>query len=469
MSRGHGRGGQELCWSGAKRLAVACLACIPLPSPSQPIHAEPIHGEPANAIEASPAQPAAQEHRGETKSSSLETHSSSANVAFANAFSLNGWIKPPEWLDLQLRLQAQPLANPRGGLEQSASWMQQLTLDLQLGPGLRKPLAEWREGDHWRGHLELGLFSGQPNWWQQIGAAFPLQATASPNGLWLTEASVERRPGTGGLALKAGLFALDPDWVTAPVLNAYVHSALDNSLNLNVTGLPINPAVAPGLQVSWTPGADGQWGSWQLGGFWLDPVDELAGLFGVNPGLAEVRGSAQLLQWRYQRLPGWRQAHTLLAHPGGPVPRLLPPPLLQLGGLAVLSDHAGGSTAAFTGSLTAAVPLPLGLDNRLWLGVNAGQEHSSNKVPLFLAGGWLSQGPLPGRPRDVLAIGYGRSRLNPQLVSGRHPHEAVLELNYSWQLNQHLSLQPVLQLILSPDGRNAAPILATGLGLNLRF
>jgi porin len=151
------------------------------------------------------------------------------------------------------------------------------------------------------------------------------------------------------------------------------------------------------------------------------------------------------------------------------VPRLLPPPLLQLGGLAVLSDHAGGSTAAFTGSLTATVPLPLGLDNRLWLGVNAGQERSSNKVPLFLAGGWLSQGPLPGRPRDVLAIGYGRSRLNPQLVSGRHPHEAVLELNYSWQLNQHLSLQPVLQLILHPGGRNAASILATGLGLNLRF
>ncbi|MFM7513549.1 MAG: hypothetical protein ACKO3F_09340 [Cyanobium sp.] len=27
----------------------------------------------------------------------------------------------------------------------------------------------------------------------------------------------------------------------------------------------------------------------------------------------------------------------------------------------------------------------------------------------------------------------------------------------------------MLQLILSPDGRNAAPILATGLGLNLRF
>jgi len=138
-----------------------------------------------------------------------EADPASLNAASANAFSLNGWIKPPEWLDLQLRLDAQPLANPSGGMEQSASWMQQLTLDLKLGPGLDRPLAEWRESDHWRGHLELGLFSGQPSWWHQIGAAFPLQATASPQGLWLTKASVERRADRGELALKAGLFGLD--------------------------------------------------------------------------------------------------------------------------------------------------------------------------------------------------------------------------------------------------------------------
>jgi len=372
-----------------------------------------------------------------------------------------------------VELQAQPLANPSGGLQQSASWMQQLILDLELGTGLKKPPAEWREGDHWHGHLELTLVSGQPNWWQRIGAAVPLQATASANGLWLSEASVERRPGTGSLGLKVGVFSLDPDWVTAPVLNAYVHSALDDALNLNVNGVPLNPAVAPGVQLRWTPGTKGEWGSWQLGGFWLDPVNELAGLFGVNPGLPAAQGSAQLLQWRYERLPGWQQANTQLVHAGGPVPRQLPPPLLQLGGLRVSPSQDPRSTAALTGTVTLAAPLPVGLDNRLWLGVNAGQERSDNAVPLFLSGGWLNQGLLPGRPRDVLAIAYGHSRLNPQLWSAGNrqnsPHEAVLEVNYSWQVNQRLSLQPVLQLILHPDGRNASPILATGLGLNLSF
>lgn len=400
-------------------------------------------------------------------------------LGFSQHLSLEAQERPPEppppapWWKSKLELEAQPLTNPSGGLDQSASWMQQLTLDLELGTGVQKPAAQWREGDHWRAHLELSLFSGQPDWSERIGAAFPLQATASANGLWLTEASVERLPGTGSLGLKAGLFSLDPDWVTAPVLNAYVHSALNNALNLNVKGVPINPAVAPGMQLNWTPAADGRWGSWQLGGFWLDPVDELARLFGVNPGLPEVKGSAQLLQWRYQRLPGWQQAHTPLAHRNGAVPRQLPPPLLQLGGLLVNPGEEGSSTGVLTGTVTLATPLPLGLDNRVWLGVNAGQERPDNAVPLFLAGGWLSQGLLPGRPQDVLAIAYGRSRLDPwpQPSGGRRrsPHEAVLEVNYSWRVNQRLRLQPVLQLILQPDGRNAAPILATGLGLSLEF
>ena len=158
---------------------------------------------------------------------------------------------------------------------------------------------------------------GEPGWGERIGAAFPLQSTAHASGLWLTEASVERQPGTGSVGLKLGLFALNPDFIEAPVLNAYVHSALNNTLNLNVTGLPINPAIAPGVRLSWTPAADGRWGSWQAGSFWLDQIDELAGLLGVNPGLTPATGSLELLQWRFERLPGWQEARTALQHREG--------------------------------------------------------------------------------------------------------------------------------------------------------
>ncbi len=118
----------------------------------------------------------------------------------------------------------------------------------------------------------------------------PWQTAAQRQWLLALRGKRGTTPRQGNLELKVGLFALDPDWVSAPVLDAYVHSALDNSLNLNLDGVPLNPAVAPGVQVSWTPGGAGEWGTWQLGGFWLEPADELGGLFGVNPGLPASRG-----------------------------------------------------------------------------------------------------------------------------------------------------------------------------------
>ena len=110
------------------------------------------------------------------------------------------------WLDLDLNLQAQPLANPSGGERQGASWMQQLTLGATLGSGLAKEPQQWQEVDHWRTNLQLMLFSGDANYAESLGAAFPLQSTAHPTGLWLTEASVERQPGQGGIGVKAGVF-----------------------------------------------------------------------------------------------------------------------------------------------------------------------------------------------------------------------------------------------------------------------
>ena len=180
-----------------------------------------------------------------------------AQLIEANRYSLNEWIKPPEWLDMQLQLQAQPLGNPSGGTRQSASWMQQLSLNVVAGSGHTKPVQLWQEADHWRGHMQIMLFSGDPNYSQSIGAAFDLQYSSDPTGLWLTEASVERQMGGGPLAFKAGVLSIEPGFASAPVLDVYVHSALNNTLNLNVSGLPINPYIAPGLKLSWRPEAAG--------------------------------------------------------------------------------------------------------------------------------------------------------------------------------------------------------------------
>ena len=380
---------------------------------------------------------------------------------------LNGLLQLPGWLDVQLQLQAQPLANPAGGDRQSASWMQQLSLDVVAGPGLAKPIEQWSEADHWRSHVQLMLFSGDPNYGSTIGAGFPLQSTAHPTGLWLTEASLERQMGSGSVAFKAGVFSINPGFLEAPVLNAYVNSVLNNTLNLNVDVLPINPYAAPGLQVRWRPEPSGRWGEVRYGAFLLDPQYNLAALFGVDPDESQLNGHTQLLQWSFDRLPGAEALQQPIQREEQRIARQLPPPLLQISTGYLDNRSTGNLNGVLAATFTIAAPLPLGLDNRLWLGVNAGFEWDTNPVPLFLGGGWLSQGIISGRPLDVLALGVGSSRFSPRLSPGQSS-ETVLELNYSWLVNANLSLQPVLQLILNPDGSSADPILAMGLGLTLQ-
>jgi porin len=393
----------------------------------------------------------------------------SAPPPAADPPSLNRLLAVPGWVDLDLNLQAQPLGNPSGGSAQKGVWMQQLTLGATFSSGLSKPTDQWHEGDHWQTNLQLMLFSGDPQLNAAIGAAYPLQSTAHPTGLWLTEASLERRAGRGELAVKAGVFSLNPGFVSTPVLDQYVHSALNDTLNFSMEGLPINPYIAPGVELHWKPGGAGRYGEWRYAAFWIDAEQDLASLFGVNPDQGLSRGHLQILQWSTSRLPGAQAMEAPIQHRGESIDRQLPPPQLQLGGGYLDNLSSGNTNSALYGTLTLAPPLPLGLDNRLWLGVNSAVSGETNPVPLFLGGGWLSQGLLPGRPLDVLALGYGRSSFNSQLNPGLSA-EAVLELNYTVTLNANLSLQPVLQWVINPGGSGQLnDILAAGLQLQLQF
>ena len=399
-------------------------------------------------------------------------------VAPANTWpTLNSLLKAPQWLDLGLNIQSDGLGNPRGGSNKTTNWIQQTTLDASFSRGFGKDVALWKEVDHWEGHVELTLFSGTAGYGQSIGSAFPLTASDHPTGLWLTEASVSRAAGKGEVDLKAGVFSLNPGFIEAPVLNAYVNSEFNNTLNLNVTGLAINPFVAPGVELHWRPGTAGHantgdlgpYGEWRYGGFLLNPQNALASLFGVNPDQSQINGSMQLVQWSFDRLPGAKLLSQPIKRGQQTIARQLPPPLLQIGG-GYLNDQTNNSlTAGVASTLTLAVPTPLGIDNRMWLGLSRTGESANNPSPLFVSAGWLSQGVMPGRPLDVLALGLGRSRFNSEITTGLKP-ESLLELNYSAVVNSTLSLQPFLQWVINPGGTGTtANILALGLQLQLQF
>lgn len=370
-------------------------------------------------------------------------------------------IQLPRWIAFSVDLEAEPLANG-GGLGSNGAWSQQLTLGAAFSSGLGLEETRWREADHWTLNTQLMLFSGRANYAAVIGAAFPLQSTDHPSGLWLTEASLERKRGLGPLAIKGGLLPLNPDFIDMPVFDLYVHSALDNTLNITVLGAPINPLLAPGGVVSLDLG---QAGTLKAGAYWLQAETNLAGLFGVDPQQPAISGTAQLLQWDLRNLPGARRMEQPIALGDRQIERQLPPPRLQLGVLHSHTDQEGTNRVVY-GALNLPLQLPIGLDHRLWAGVNGGLDPANNSAPLFLSGGWAAQGLLPSRPYDVLALGLGRTSFGPRQEG--QSYEGVIELNYSAAINRNLSLGPVLQLILNPGGTGTVPpIVAAGLQFQL--
>ena len=74
-------------------------------------------------------------------------------------------------------------------------------------------------------------------------------------------------------------------------------------------------------------------------------------------------------------------------------------------------------------------------------------------MPLFIEGGWITQGVIPHRPFDAVVLGATRSSFSPiPAALPPTPELEVIELGYILQLSQKLAPQPGVQLILNPDG-----------------
>jgi porin len=142
----------------------------------------------------------------------------------------------------------------------------------------------------------------------------------------------------------------------------------------------------------------------------------------------------------------------------------LPAGSINLGGF-ITSENGDG----VYGTVTWRSGLPLGLDDRLWVGGSYTPDSAQVIATSFIAGGVVIQGPLPGRPLDVALLGIGRGGLSNQLSTS--PYEGMLELGYKIQLNESLNLQPTLQWIFNPSGASepVPGILAAGMQIELNF
>lgn len=399
----------------------------------------------------------------------------------------DGWLNGarllhlPDWLSFSFSWTAEPFMNPVGGVRELSNWVQQSSLSLAASSGLAKPTPQWREVDHWSVNLDVTHNAGDPSYASTIGALFPLQQVAYPTGFLLSELSLSRSSGSGWLQFKGGIMPINPPFITAPIFNSYVHSAFNNTLNLSLVNrfspstvtLPISPYAALGGSLSLQAAPDL---NLRYGWFDLGSTSSIAGWLGgaTLPPLGGG-GGAQLLQldWSPAALGPPSGADLQACRSGSGVQRRglscsrpvqvssqMPPGLISLGGIS--SSNLGEAAYA---SLTLRSGVPLGLDERVWIGGSWSRTAEQNPGPSFVGGGWLIQGLLPSRPLDLLVFGAGRAN---GLGSG---YEGVIELGYQWQVNSNVNLQPTLQWIIHPNGATPAPpgILAAGLQISVNF
>ena len=375
----------------------------------------------------------------------------------------------PQWLDLNLDFTAQPVVGVSGGQDPSASsWMQQISAELTFGAGLNKDRRSWTPLDHWQIQLGLSQFTGNPELNEQLGTNYPLQSLVTPTGTWFTQASLARIKGENQIdwSINTGVISIGDNLVEIPALDHYTNYTLSTPYNLSVIGLPITPLVAPGAQIGWH---HKQLGSIDYGYYHLNKTHQIAASLGVTPLTPKLEGNLQIVQWSINPLANSQDTTIKESE------QKLPDPLIQLGGyfsnthldVSPNTNPGDGTNNGIYGTVTWPLALPIGENNRIWISSSLSLNPNNNPLISYTAGGLLSQGVLPGRPLDVLAVGFNRNGFS-QSIAPYQSYEGVLELNYTIQISESLQIQPLMQWIINPSGIGSKPaIWATGAQINL--
>ena len=369
---------------------------------------------------------------------------------------------------------SQPIFNPVGGFENSGSILQGLWLQFKLGKGINKNKALWRELDHWSIATRLAIVRGDGNYYQQIGAAYPLQ-TMTSSGQWLTEATITREPGEGNLLFKAGIFTLNPEFMDSNIFNNYVHSAINDTFNDEVLGVPIAPLAATGVMLGYGNAIGSKYGILKFGAFGIMPTNQFGVSYSAKNPIPDLSGGLAIIQWEKQfNSKEIKISNTIIkASNDGAA---LPMPGIMIGGYWSKS-YTNGSGSSYQAinvpvgenrTLYGSIILPLesiipsSVNSRIWLAGRIGLDTENNPAPSYAGIGLLRQGLIPGRHGDVTGIAAVTTGFSQNVTPGT-TQESVIEFNHRIRISSKINIKPFVQLIINPGGTgDLSPILAPG-------
>ncbi len=107
----------------------------------------------------------------------------------------------------------------------------------------------------------------------------------------------------------------------------------------------------------------------------------------------------------------------------------------------------------------------------LWGVVQYNPNQDTALMPVFVNGGLLFNAPFKSRADDVLCFGVAYGKYSTKLTDEqkRGSYEAVLELNYKFQINRFLFVQPNVQYIINTAGGTYPDSFVLGMQFGANF
>lgn len=350
------------------------------------------------------------------------------------------WADVPEWVGVGFMYDTEPMlvaADPY------INYAHGVELHLDFSRGFTKPETAWNEFDHWALTVDVQQFSDTGDLGAVMGVVQPPQEIFNPAGVYLGEFSFKREAGDGWLYLHVGSMSADMDFVAPDVTGLYVHSAFNNQYNISMAQFPISPFNSLGGVV---------------GATLSERLEVKSGLY----QLSRIRTDESLRGWTFDLSPdngvvGFLQLNgTFDREPVNNLP--------QAGwqvGTFVSVDEAQMNREAnhgIYGSLT----LDTTQHSVAWVSVNQGLHPSINPVPLWVAGGWISDGQFVNRPDDLVVTGLSWSQYSFEDLENR---EVLAEVEYHLMVNDYLTLLPNIQYFLDTPNPNGVLPVTAGVGL----
>lgn len=303
-----------------------------------------------------------------------------------------------------------------------------------------------------------GNWSAGRNLSADIGNAFQVGHAFSGDQVALARLYLQQRLFNGGLAIAVGRLNLEETFATTPLFADYLSSAI----NMRPGGLSINdnifgglPNVQWGVQAIGRPTADLTVG----GGVFntnrnaqaaadhgldlsFDPGDGVLAVgevgYAFDLGAATGAGSR----------PGEFKAGGF--HDSRRFDRLDQPDASERGLYAFYAilrqtvwRPAGNGGAETPGDGRGVTP---------WAAVTWAPKQRVSRMPVYLGGGVVWQGPLQGRGDDRVAAAVYHGRFSRD-IDGRGA-ETVIEVNYTLQLTPWFHVTPDIQYVINPAGRS---------------